>query len=149
MSLYDKAAQDKYRATHKEVLKMRNKAYYNNNIDKERARSRDRYSENLGQQRDYHTEYMKSIRDTLAFIKVKRGCVDCGYNENSVALDFDHVDGNKIWNLQAATSLDKALIEIEKCEVRCSNCHRVITHKRRKEARSKKELLADFQAIKA
>lgn len=58
-------------------------------------------------------------------------CVDCG-NNNIIVLDFDHRDteikshnicdmvaGGYVWR-----SIEK---EIEKCDVRCANCHRVKT----------------------
>lgn len=61
-------------------------------------------------------------------------CVDCGESD-IVVLDFDHVRGNKISSLadsvNKAWSLRKIDEEIEKCEIRCANCHRRITHNRR------------------
>lgn len=63
-------------------------------------------------------------------IKLDAGCVDCGYNDHPSALDFDHKDGqNKSFNIgvDRKRSLVSVLTEIEKCEVRCSNCHRIRT----------------------
>jgi carbamoylphosphate synthase large subunit len=61
-------------------------------------------------------------------------CVDCG-NTNPIVLDFDHVRGVKRKDISAmkvqAFSLKTLQEEIDKCDVRCSNCHRIITHKRR------------------
>lgn len=55
-------------------------------------------------------------------------CVDCGESDPAV-LDFDHVRGTKSFGIgQAASgshrSWKKILIEIEKCDIRCANCHR-------------------------
>lgn len=55
-------------------------------------------------------------------------CVDCGFGGHSVAFDFDHKDplkkefkisGHYIFRW---TILKK---ELDKCELRCSNCHRI------------------------
>lgn len=54
-------------------------------------------------------------------------CIDCGESD-PVVLEFDHVRGKKSYNVSAMGSLvlswKSILKEIEKCEVRCANCHR-------------------------
>jgi hypothetical protein len=54
-------------------------------------------------------------------------CVDCG-EEDSTALDFDHVWGSKLLGISVmvrrARSWNSIKAEISKCEVRCANCHR-------------------------
>ena len=55
-------------------------------------------------------------------------CVDCG-ETNLLVLDFDHVDRTtKLRSLSASISAGlttrKVLAEIEKCVIRCANCHR-------------------------
>jgi|HubBroStandDraft_1064217.scaffolds.fasta_scaffold01201_19 hypothetical protein len=53
-------------------------------------------------------------------------CVDCG-ERDPIVLEFDHVQGNKV-NLISVLihrcSKGTLQLEIEKCEVRCANCHR-------------------------
>jgi hypothetical protein len=68
-------------------------------------------------------------RAILQQMKLDAGCVDCGYNERYEALDFDHVRGDKRWAVSRSMnrSLPQLLDEVEKCEVRCANCHRVAT----------------------
>jgi hypothetical protein len=64
-------------------------------------------------------------------LKLDKGCVDCGYDKAAVALDFDHRDPElKISGVAAMLWSSTALIqaEIDKCDIRCSNCHRVKTH---------------------
>lgn len=66
-------------------------------------------------------------------IKVQRGCVDCGYNVNPVALDFDHLPGTvKLYRIACMAGLRRGTIdaEIAKCEVVCANCHRIRTNNR-------------------
>ncbi len=59
-------------------------------------------------------------------------CVDCG-NSDPRVLDFDHVRGVKKHNISDLKSLHfrwKTIQEeIEKCDVRCANCHRIKTYK--------------------
>jgi hypothetical protein len=61
-------------------------------------------------------------------------CVDCGETD-VVVLDLDHVRGKKISNVSAMVygnaAIKKLLAEIEKCDVRCGNCHRLATERRR------------------
>ncbi|SRR6266403_2061637 len=57
----------------------------------------------------------------------------CG-EYDPVVLDFDHVKGKKRFHISRALSLGYStktiLKEIQKCVVRCSNCHRRVTAKR-------------------
>ena len=75
-------------------------------------------------------------REFVMSIKEISECIDCGEN-NPLVLDFDHVKGKKIKCIsdmvRCSYSIDTIKKEIEKCEVRCANCHRVVTHKRIKE----------------
>jgi hypothetical protein len=64
-------------------------------------------------------------------IKVERGCIDCGYSVEAVALQFDHVRGVKVKAIGTLIR-DRApwariVEEIAKCEVRCANCHFIKT----------------------
>lgn len=74
-------------------------------------------------------------RNFLDQIKLKSGCVVCGFNEHPEALDFDHVPalGPKLFEIGAnrTCSLEKLAEEIKKCEVVCANCHRIRTFERR------------------
>jgi hypothetical protein len=77
-------------------------------------------------------------RKYIDALKLSRGCADCGYNAHAAALDFDHLPGtekkfniaNYVWLMGKGSDLEA---EIAKCEVVCSNCHRVRTSKRLKE----------------
>ena len=73
--------------------------------------------------RNYVLEYLRS-----------HPCIDCEEGD-IIVLEFDHVKGEKICEISTAAnsgwSLERLKKEIEKCEVRCANCHRRATHKRR------------------
>ena len=63
----------------------------------------------------------------------QNGCIDCGESDHR-CLDFDHVRGEKMGNVKdllvRGRSMTALWREIEKCEVRCANCHRKVTYDR-------------------
>ena len=61
-------------------------------------------------------------------IKLASGCIDCGFKNHPSALDFDHVKGKKKFTLVAGNlnySIKTIMKEMQKCVVRCANCHRI------------------------
>jgi LSD1 subclass zinc finger protein len=76
---------------------------------------------------------VRAVREWLAAYKLKLGCVDCGYNTNAAALQFDH-EGPKLAAIsELRSSKERILAEIKrgKCKVRCANCHAVKTWERK------------------
>ena len=78
-------------------------------------------------------KYKTKIREFIASQKIGH-CCDCGNTYPPYVMDFDHVRGDKNFNLSIAAnkriSLDKVKQEIEKCDLVCANCHRVRTFQR-------------------
>lgn len=68
----------------------------------------------------------------------ERPCLDCGKTFPTACMDFDHVRGTKRLHISALQnrSLTLLLEELEKCELVCSNCHRIRTSMRRAAIRS-------------
>lgn len=64
----------------------------------------------------------------LRSAKLTAGCIDCGYAVHPNALDFDHVRGEKSYAvsrlLKDGASWERIWTELDKCDVRCANCHR-------------------------
>lgn len=62
-------------------------------------------------------------------------CIDCGYSGPAFIYDFDHRNpAEKVFGLSSAglsRSYDKQYEESLKCDLVCSNCHRMRTHKQR------------------
>lgn len=52
-------------------------------------------------------------------------CLDCGISFHPNAMDFDHVRGQKVSPVSASARFKDRLKEIIKCELVCSNCHRL------------------------
>jgi hypothetical protein len=64
----------------------------------------------------------------------EKPCADCGVTYPYYVMDFDHVSGEKLYEvsrLVALGSVSKLVAELAKCDVVCSNCHRERTHRRR------------------
>lgn len=54
-------------------------------------------------------------------------CQICKYNRAPEVLDFHHIDPmSKDFEISAATSWKRALPELQKCVLLCSNCHREV-----------------------
>jgi 5-methylcytosine-specific restriction endonuclease McrA len=73
------------------------------------------------------------IRKHLLDFLLLHPCVDCG-EKDPIVLEFDHripKDKSKQVSrmLSGHYSWEKIMFEIEKCDVRCANCHRRKTHK--------------------
>ena len=74
---------------------------------------------------------MKVRGKLLEFLSSKE-CMDCGEND-PIVLDFDHKNPNLKFKpisnmLSGHYSWESLLKEIEKCEIRCANCHRRKTY---------------------
>jgi len=72
-----------------------------------------------------------AFRSWMAELKAAP-CLDCQRTLPSVAMDFDHVHGEKLEGISQmwSWSREKVLVEIEKCELVCANCHRERTVQR-------------------
>jgi phage-related protein len=62
----------------------------------------------------------------LAYL-LEHPCVDCGEGD-PIVLHFDHRDGQKKYKgvsflVKKGRSLEVIKSEVEKCDVRCANCH--------------------------
>lgn len=106
----------------KDCHKLYHKKRYQENIKSERARL-------LVSNKKRKTYSRKWLR----LLKESSPCKDCGIYYPFYVMDFDHLQDKKFLISRAAPLLckEKILIEIAKCELVCSNCHRIRTYKRR------------------
>lgn len=95
-------------------------------------------------QKAYHKNHPQSIakshkarqKHRRDLIKERKNapCFDCGVRYPWYVMDFDHVRGEKKFNLSIASnkmfSVDVINEEIEKCDLVCANCHRIRTFTR-------------------
>jgi hypothetical protein len=111
-------------------LKRKGKRVYSSEYRKNWYKKNKENSNWLQKIRKQENDRALKIKKFISEFKLKIGCKDCGYNKHHAALDFDHIKGNKSINVSHAKSINSALKEIEKCEVVCSNCHRIRTYNR-------------------
>jgi len=101
----------------KEAEKARNRAYYQANKEKIISNSIERNIKRRAAAKEYVKDYLES-----------HACVDCG-EDDIIVLEFDHINREEKFKsisfmVQHNYSIDSIKKEIEKCEVRCANCHR-------------------------
>jgi hypothetical protein len=70
-------------------------------------------------------------REYIRSLKLAGKCIDCGFSEHPYALEFDHVDGPKLFDINRLKRSTRARLdrELAKCVLRCANCHRIRTAK--------------------
>ena len=77
----------------------------------------------------YLSGYVRRVKDVP--------CLDCGRSYPHYVMDFDHVRGKKKMDVavmvQSGVSIRTLRMEIAKCEIVCSNCHRERTWGRRQD----------------
>ena len=77
---------------------------------------------------EWQRRHRRRNKERLLEYLLVHPCVDCG-EPDPIVLEFDHVTGEKRFQIGDAVSGSTrswSLIfsEIEKCEVRCANCHK-------------------------
>ena len=96
--------------------------------------------EAIGRKKHYVRRAMDRSRRNeklITELKLRLGCTDCGFNAHSAALDFDHLPGfekRATVSSMLARPTKTLMAEVAKCEVVCSNCHRIRTWKRNRES---------------
>jgi hypothetical protein len=121
-SLFRKLARnvDGYDSDCKECRRIKDKNTYYNNLNKSRKDAI-----------KYKNKTRDNIRDLVYKYLLNKECLDCGIS-NPVLLEFDHKVNKKftIGNmLKDGVSKETLFFEIEKCDIRCCNCHRLKTAK--------------------
>ena len=123
---------------HKEnIFKLRAEGKSYGQIQDELGCSKSTISYHLGQGQTEKSRVKKNtkiLKQTLKEYKEKLPCTDCNKYYPSHVLDFDHIGKNKIASVsdlvRFSGNWNKILLEIEKCEIVCANCHRERTHNR-------------------
>ena len=102
-------------------------------IEKSRASRRRWYHSHRESEIKRIRRRSKSIQDWFQDHKKTLACSRCGYNRCSEALEFHHRDPSQK-ELDLATAIrygwkiERILLEIDKCDVLCANCHREVEH---------------------
>ena len=112
--------------------RMRAKKWRLRNSDKCKTMTKRYYQTHKSNQKDKVAKRRHANKVHIWKHLLVHPCVDCGEDDLRV-LEFDHVKGEKInsishMSLMACPKIEQ---EIEKCEVRCANCHARKTHYQR------------------
>lgn len=73
-------------------------------------------------------------KNFITAYKTASGCAICGFNENPICLDLDHIDpSEKEFSISdlPKRSWKVILAEVAKCQVLCALCHRLKTEQER------------------
>jgi hypothetical protein len=89
------------------------------------------YAKNREKKNAYARQRYDDRNDLIRQIK-RQECSDCGIKYPAYVMDFDHVRGEKKFNLSKSHSRSWKDIfeESKKCDIVCANCHRIRTHLR-------------------
>lgn len=84
---------------------------------------------NPEERRAYWRENSRRLSKRIQDYKESKPCMDCGVNYPYYVMDLDHVIGTKVAGVsRMKTWSDRRLQEeLAKCELVCSNCHRIRT----------------------
>ena len=109
---------------------------YKNPEDRKAAAKR-HYEANKDAYKRRAKEWTAQQRPRLRALVIKSKavpCLDCGERYPTPVMEFDHVRGDKLYDIANAVthgvSIETLQAEINKCEVVCANCHRLRTMSR-------------------
>lgn len=94
-------------------------------VKKHYGNNKDKYLSNNQKRRQKNRELLREYK--------KGPCTDCNRTFHPCQMDFDHINDNKVANvskLMNSNYAKQAIEELKKCELVCSNCHRLRTWKR-------------------
>ncbi len=97
-------------------------------------------NKNMEKYTTYNTEYDKTNKDWYINYKKEQKCLQCGITDFRV-LDFHHREPKeKSFNVSAKAtgkvSIKTLMTEIAKCDILCSNCHRIVTWESRQKVKN-------------
>ncbi len=107
-------------------------AYSGGNSDPRQVEARKKYYQN--NKADYLERNTRKAAVMGKFLNELKSvpCMDCGVRYPPYVMDFDHrVPADKLFSLSDLRrhgSWPKLFIEVDKCDIVCSNCHRERTH---------------------
>lgn len=93
--------------------------------DKEYWEKRKQDKDKMEKKKEYNLSRRENMRKYLYEYFSSHPCVDCG-EKDPIVLTFDHISGKKSFTISLEAqkgTIENIKKEIEKCEVRCANCH--------------------------
>jgi hypothetical protein len=85
-----------------------------------------------------HRRAMALVLQELHLYKEKKGCFDCRNKYPHYVLEFDHKPGfqkiDVVYRVLRNYGAEAAWAEVAKCDVVCSNCHKIRTYEREQDS---------------
>ena len=102
------------------------------NIEDSRAAIRQHYYRNKERYLLKNKLRRDKLREFIKDLKANTPCKDCKVQYPYYVMDFDHLEDKQQIISKLVNSADRKRLELElkKCEIVCSNCHRKRTHSR-------------------
>lgn len=100
--------------------------------EKQKQAQREHYLKYKESYQARNKTYREKVRGYVREIKESSPCLDCGVKYPYYVMEFDHLHSKTktvSWLMSRGT-IDQVIEEIEKCELVCSNCHKVRTWQR-------------------
>lgn len=127
-----KASWQAWKIKHRDKINLKQNESRRANAEVYNAYERERKKQDPQRERVKRKRYAKARRAFLDSLKAYP-CVDCQIQYPPYVMDFDHVNGEKKFNIAAKASggdMQAILDEVAKCDLVCANCHRERTHNR-------------------
>lgn len=125
-----------YRLIHKEEFKEYRNRY--NNSEKGKLQNLKRARKKRNNRRETIVKYIQKL-------KTDTPCMDCKQYFHYSQLDFDHIaelgdKKDRISNMVYRVSIERVMEELKKCQIVCSNCHRIRSFKRASKIFTEREI---------
>lgn len=89
--------------------------------------TRKHYQENKQYYADKRARQVAKVNEWVRQYKSENPCTDCGQKFHYCQMDFDHLEDKEFNIATMKSSISRIQEEIKKCELVCSNCHRLRT----------------------
>lgn len=101
--------------------------------NKQKEAQRRSYLKNIDKNKKKNKTYREKVREYVRQQKESEPCMDCGIKYPYYVMEYDHTESNKVKTVSLLSStgtMDQVVSEIQKCDLVCSNCHKIRTWNR-------------------
>jgi uncharacterized protein (UPF0335 family) len=101
---------------------------YKDPIKQKEAQHRS-YLKNIEKNKEKNKTYRQKVREYVQEQKSSSPCMDCGIKYPYYVMEYDHLGDkiNSVSHISSRGTLNQVIEEINKCDLVCSNCHKIRT----------------------
>lgn len=104
-------------------------------VERQRVYAKRYQAKNMEMLKIKEKRWKKNVQQQVDVLKEASPCLDCGRYFPAVCMDYDHINDDKTMSVSQTIThgwaFKRVLTEIAKCDLVCSNCHRIRTDIRR------------------